>query len=103
MREIFTEVLSKEDEAARILQEAEARAREIGAEAEKYYNETLKAAREESRKKLTEGAEEIRRIQEDRVTRALEDYEKKWDDLRDKGREKLEGLAEKLARRVGEL
>jgi hypothetical protein len=103
MREIVNEVLGREDEAAALIGESERKAREIGAAAEKFYNDTLKAAREESRKKLSEGTEEIRRSQEDRVAQALADYEKKWETQRDQGRERLEGLAEKLARRIGEL
>ncbi len=103
MQEIFNEVLSREDEASALIKGGEQKAREIGAAAEKFYNDTLKAAREESRKKLAAGTEEIRRSQEDRVAQALADYEKKWESQRDQGRARLEGLAENLARRIGEL
>jgi len=103
MQEIFKEVLSKEEEAARIVKEAESRAKEIAAEAEKYYADTLKAAREESRRIIAEGSGEIRRTQEERVVRTLEEYERTWVDMREKGREKLESLAEDLARRIAEL
>ena len=100
MQEIFDVVLDREKEASRIIEEGEARAREIGGEAEKAYNEMVKAAREKSRQRVISGTEEIRAGQDARVLAALADYEKKWEQMGETGRDRLGTLAEKLARIV---
>ncbi len=100
MQEIFDVVLDREKEASRIIEEGEIRAREIGGEAEKAYNGTVKAAREKSRQRVISGTEEIRAEQDARVLAALSDYEKKWEQMGETGRNRLGALADKLARIV---
>lgn len=97
MQEIFDEVLNKEDQAARIVEEAKARALEIGALAEKEYNTLLKEAREKSRTELAEGARAIQEEQAARVKAALDDYDIKWKELQENSAEKMSGLAKRLA------
>ena len=103
MQEIFDVVLDREEKAAQIVKEGEARARDIGAEAEKAYNQVVKSAREESRQRVVSGTEEIRAEQEARISAALSDYEKKWEQMGRKGRDRLDPLTEKMVRIVVQL
>jgi vacuolar-type H+-ATPase subunit H len=98
MQEIFKEVLTKEDEAALIVKEASEKALKITSEAETFYQDRVKAAREKSRKTLTAMREQIQNEQELKVQEVLNDYEKKWVELQKQGERKVADLAVKLAR-----